>query len=71
MQANEVKDAPAEENRQAGAKKSKKRKSAIQNYFDRVDAKYKHYSHGKYILIGVVAFCVIVFLVEIVILGFP
>lgn len=71
MQTSERKDDDVEESREANVEKSKKGKSAMRDYFDRVDSKYKHYSHPKYILVGVIVFCIIAFLVEIAIIGIP
>jgi hypothetical protein len=50
---------------------NKKSKTKIRSYIDEIDGKYKHYSHAKYVLIGVVVFSVIAFLIEVAVLGFP
>jgi hypothetical protein len=40
-------------------------------YLEKMDAKHKHHFQARNIFIGVTVACVIVFLVEIAILGFP
>jgi hypothetical protein len=67
MQAKETKEA---ELAQPTAKQNKS-KTKMRSYFDKVDSKYKHYTHAKYVFAGMVVFCVVAFVIEIAILGFP